>query len=217
MLTSATVHFIKLDVLENNCKCFGGLLWCGQMKLLTSPAKNWWQPSPFPPREARAPGLALGKPPGYTTSPPFLLPRPCHAQTHHGTCFEPSCHWTLYQFGSINASARKLFAKLKVLNWIVLQCAFHFSRSVFSKRQGIFMARQLSILITQCMHGGTLWGKHESTVKTGNEKSLHLGYQIHGWLNGALVTMEVEILQYVACFYIKLYSTLVSTFLRSTL
>ena len=43
--------------------CSGGLRWCRQMKLLTSPAKNWWQPSPSSPREARAPGLALGKPP----------------------------------------------------------------------------------------------------------------------------------------------------------
>ena len=40
--------------------------------------------------------------------------------TDHGTCFDPSCHWTLlYQFGSINAiGTRNLSAKL---NWILLQ------------------------------------------------------------------------------------------------
>ena len=157
---------------------FWGLRWCGQMKLLTSPAKNWWQPSP--PREARAPGLALGKPPGFTT----LAPLSCFVDrastlADHGTCFDPSCHWTLlYQFGSIKMPVHAIFLPNSI-GFYSNRSAFRFSRSVFSKRQGIFKARQVDILITLCMHGSTLWGKHESTLKTGNEKSLQLGYQIN--------------------------------------
>ena len=91
------------------------LLWCGQAKPQKSPAKNWWHYPPSPPWEARAPGLALGKPSGYTLLAPFLVTHRATPTIHHGACFEASCHWTLlYQMGSINGSARKLFARHNV-------------------------------------------------------------------------------------------------------
>ena len=74
------------------------LLWCGQAKPQKSPAKNWWHYPPSPPWEARAPGLALGNPhhlPWLVRYLSSCLLRHRATQTHHGTCFETSCHWTL--------------------------------------------------------------------------------------------------------------------------
>ena len=113
-----TANLIKLDVSEINLKPLfedNVGMECGQLKLPTSLAKNWcWSPPPSL-GEARAPGLALGKPSGYTLLAPFLVTHRATPTIHHGACFEASCHWTLlYQMGSIKGSARKLFARHSV-------------------------------------------------------------------------------------------------------
>ena len=160
------------------------------MKLLTSPAKNWWQPSP--PREARAPGLALGKPPGFTT----LAPLSCFVDrasspTDHGTCFDPSCHWTLlYQFGSIKMPVHAIFLP----NSILLQ-------------QVCFPLFQVGIFQAPGHFQGTPGGHFNYTVHAWKhimrqawEHSKDRKWKVitagisdkYGWLNGALIAIEVK-------------------------
>ena len=90
--------------------------------------------------EARAPGLALGKPSGYTLLAPFLVTHRVTPTIHHGACFEamPAIEPCCIKWDPSKAVHANFLPDTTSLDWILLQLAFHFSRSVFSKASGHF-------------------------------------------------------------------------------
>ena len=118
------------------------------------PCKELMAALPLPPSGSQGSRVSpLGKPPGYTLLPAPLscfLDRATHRYATERVLSQAAIEPCINLYPLMPVHANFLSNSKFSVGF------FCFSRSVFSRRQGILMPRQVGILITQCMHGGTL-------------------------------------------------------------
>ena len=134
---------------------------CRQLKLPSSLAKNWcWSP-PSLPRGSQGSRVSPGEALWLHATSPFPGYTPCHADDTSRSMFwgelplNPVVSNGIHQRQCTQTFCQTQRPSIGFYSSVLSI----FPGRYFPKRQGIFMARQLGVLITLGMHGRTLWGK----------------------------------------------------------